>query len=141
MADQLKNQFGEEGAKLADVLEGALPAIPLTSLSAISTAFANDTEPKAVFAQMVNGLGRKEDIFWGISTSGNSRNILLAFMTAKAKGMKTILLTGGTGGACRKIADITICVPEEETFKIQELHLPIYHTLCAMLEYALFEEK
>lgn len=141
MADQLKNQFGEEGAKLADVLEGALPAIPLTSLSAISTAFANDTEPKAVFAQMVNGLGRKEDIFLGISTSGNSRNILLAFMTAKAKGMKTVLLTGGTGGACRKIADITICVPEEETFKIQELHLPIYHTLCAMLEYALFEEK
>ena len=62
-------------------------------------------------------------------------------MTAKAKGMKTMLLTGGTGGACRKIADITICVPEEETFKIQELHLPIYHTLCAMLEYALFEEK
>lgn len=141
LTQRLQELFAEDGAKLADVLEGAFPAIPLTSLSAISTAFANDAEPTAVFAQLVNGLGRQEDVFLGISTSGNSKNILLALMAARAKGMKTILLTGGNGGSCRNIADISICVPEQETFKIQELHLPIYHAVCAMVEDELFVEK
>lgn len=141
LMQRLQELFGEDGVMLANVLEGAFPAIPLTSLSAISTAFANDAEPTAIFAQLVNGLGRQEDLFLGISTSGNSKNILLALMAARAKGMKTLLLTGGNGGVCSKIADISICVPEKETFKIQELHLPIYHALCAMVEDELFVEK
>lgn len=138
---QLNALYGEKGVGLAEVLEGALPVIPLTSLPAVMTAFANDVEPDACFAQMVNGLGTPQDIFWGITTSGNSENILLALMTAKAKGIKTILLTGGDGGICKKEADLMICVPEKETFKIQELHLPVYHALCAMLEADLFQEK
>ena len=138
---QLKLLYGENGADLAEIMEGALPAIPLTSMPALSTAFANDVEPTACFAQMVNALGRPEDVFLGITTSGNSKNILLALMMAKAKGMSAILLTGETGGVCRGIADISICVPERETAKVQELHLPVYHALCAMLESALFQEK
>lgn len=140
-ACQLETLYGEDGVQLARVIEGAVPVIPLTSMPALSTAFANDVEPDACFAQMVNGLGQRQDLFLGISTSGNSRNILLALMVAKAKGMTTILLTGGSGGLCREKADIVICVEETETFKIQELHLPIYHALCAMLEAELFQEK
>lgn len=140
-ACQLETLYGEDGVQLARVIEGAVPVIPLTSMPALSTAFANDVEPDACFAQMVNGLGQKQDLFLGISTSGNSRNILLALMVAKAKGMTTILLTGDSGGLCREKADIVICVDETETFKIQELHLPIYHALCAMLEAELFQEK
>jgi len=138
---QLEALYGEDGTRLARVIEGAIPVIPLTSMPALSTAFANDVEPDACFAQMVNGLGEPNDLFLGISTSGNSRNILLALMVAKAKGMTTILLTGGSGGLCREKADIVICVGETETFKVQELHLPIYHALCAMLEAELFQEK
>ncbi len=138
---RLEALYGEDGVQLARVIEGAVPVIPLTSMPALSTAFANDVEPDACFAQMVNGLGQPIDLFLGISTSGNSRNILLALMVAKAKGMKTILLTGNNGGFCREKADIAICVGETETFKIQELHLPIYHALCAMLEAELFQEK
>lgn len=138
---QLSTLYGVQGAELAHIMEGAFPVVPLTSLPAVSTAFANDAEPDACFAQMVYGLGRKEDVFLGITTSGNSRNIQLSLMVAKAKGIKSILLTGGDGGVCKKEADIVICVGEKETFKIQELHLPIYHALCAMLEAELFEEK
>lgn len=138
---RLKLLYGENGADLAEIMEGALTAIPLTSMPALSTAFANDVEPTACFAQMVNALGCSKDVFLGITTSGNSKNIFLALMMAKAKGMSTILLTGETGGVCRGIADIPICVPEQETAKIQELHLPVYHALCAMLESAMFQEK
>lgn len=141
MVRQLTLLFGEEGTRLADILEGAFPVIPLTTMPAVTTAYANDVEPDACFAQMVNGLGRAGDVFLGITTSGNSRNIVLAIMTAKARGMRTILLTGRSGGVCRGIADVSICVEEEETFKIQELHLPVYHTICAMLEAELFQEK
>lgn len=139
--ENLRTIYGEEGNWLACRIEGALPAISLTSMPAVSTAFANDAESDATFAQMVYGLGRSEDVFWGLTTSGNSKNIVLALMMAKAKGMTTILLTGGDGGVCKKRADISICVCETETFKIQELHLPIYHALCAMLEAELFQEK
>lgn len=140
-AGRLAQLYGEKGIHLTEVLEGALPVIPLTSMPAVTTAFANDVEPDACFAQMINGLGTPRDVFLGITTSGNSKNILLALMTAKARKMKTILLTGGDGGVCKKEADLTICVPESETFKIQELHLPVYHTLCSMLEAELFQEK
>ena len=133
--------YGIEGEKLAEKLEGTITAIPLTSMPALTSAFANDVDAAVSFAQMTYGYGTQGDIMLGISTSGNSKNIVYAFMTAKAKGMTTIALTGGNGGRCRELADIVLCVPEQETFKIQELHLPIYHALCAMLEAELFEEK
>ncbi len=139
--NRLLQEYGDEAKSLIDHLEGALPAISLGSMPAINTAFANDVDASLAFAQMTYGYGRKGDLFWGISTSGNSKNIVHALMMAKACGMGTILLTGGSGGKCAQIADITICVPEHETFKIQELHLPIYHALCAMLEADMFEGK
>lgn len=141
LAVNLEEMFGEQGAALAQKLEGALSAIPLTSMSALTSAFANDVDAAVSFAQMINGYGSNGDVFWGITTSGNSKNILYALMTAKAKGLTTVVLTGDTGGKSRDLADITICVPEKETFKIQELHLPIYHALCAMLEADFFEER
>ena len=110
-------------------------------MSASNTAFSNDKDPKTAFAQLVNALGKKGDIFMGITTSGNSENIIKALMVAKAKGIKSIALTGRTGGKCKGLADICICAPEDETFKIQELHLPIYHALCTMIESELFEER
>jgi len=136
----LADHFGCEGIRLAKNLEGALSAIPLTSMPALTSAFANDVDASVSFAQMLYGYGRKDDVFLGISTSGNSKNIFYALMVARAKEIHSILLTGKTGGRCRDLADIVICVPENETFKIQELHLPIYHVLCAMLEADFFEE-
>lgn len=140
-ADELIKLYGDKGKKLLGQLEGGLPTIPLTSMPALSTAYANDTSGTACFAQMTQTLGREGDVFIGISTSGNSENILLAIMAAKARHMKTICLTGKSGGKCKTLADICICVPEDETFKIQELHLPVYHALCAMVEADLFEEN
>ena len=134
-------RYGEEGAVLAGKLEGALPAVPLTSMPALTTAITNDADATIDFAQKLYGYGRKGDVFLGITTSGNSKNIIYAMMVAKAKGIRTVALTGGTGGKCKGLADVTIVVPERETFKIQELHLPVYHAICAMLEADLFEEK
>lgn len=121
-------------------LQGALPAISLPSQLAISTAFSNDQAPDLTFAQQVLGLGRPEDVLLGITTSGNSKNVLYAFRMAKALGLTTIALTGASGGACASggYADITIKAPEEETYKIQEYHLPIYHTLCIAVEEEFF---
>lgn len=139
--ENMEAEFGKDGQELASQLEGGLPTIPLTSMSAISTAYANDVNGAATFAQLTQVLGRKGDVFLGISTSGNSKNIIYALMAAKARGMKRITLTGASGGRCIEHSDICIRVPEIETFKIQELHLPIYHALCAMLEAELFEER
>ncbi len=122
------------GTELADKLQGALPAIALVDHVALSTAYLNDVDPLLGFSQQVNGYGNKSDVFLGITTSGNSKNILYANTVAKAKGLKTIALTGKDGGKIKDMADITIIVPEKETFKIQEKHLPIYHCLCLMLE-------
>ena len=120
-------------------LQGALPAISLPSQLAISTAFANDQAPDLTFAQQVLGLGRAGDVLLGITTSGNSKNVLYAFRMAKALGMTTIALTGASGGKCASgFADIVIKAPEEETYKIQEYHLPIYHTLCIAVEEEFF---
>ena len=132
--------FGEDGEILAGKLEGALPAIPLTSMPALTTAVINDADATVDFAQKLYGYGRKGDVFLGITTSGNSKNIVYALMVARARGIRTVILTGGTGGRCRDMADVSIVVPEKETFKIQELHLPVYHALCSMLEADLFEE-
>lgn len=94
-----------------------------------------------MFAQQVNGYGRKSDVFLGISTSGNSRNILYAATVAKAKGMKVIGLTGEKDSKLSEISDTCIQVPETETYKIQELHLPVYHCLCLMLEDTFFGKE
>ena len=121
-------------------LQGALPAISLPSQLAISTAFSNDQAPDLTFAQQVLGLGKPEDVLLGITTSGNSKNVLYAFRMAKALGMKTIALTGASGGKCVTggYADITIKAPADETYMIQEYHLPIYHALCIAVEEEFF---
>lgn len=130
----------EYGRELAEKLQGSLPAIALSAQEAIATAYLNDVDGQLIYSQMVNGYGTSKDVFFGISTSGNSKNVLMAAITAKAKGMKVIALTGKKGGKIAAYADVTIRVPEEETFKIQELHLPVYHALCLMLEETFFRD-
>lgn len=130
----LKSIDQDLGCVLADNLQGALPAISLTGHSSLTTAFMNDAMPELVFAQQVNGYGKPGDVYLGISTSGNSKNVLYAAVNAKAKGLKVIGLTGAKENKLMKYADVCIRVPETETYKIQELHLPIYHSLCLMLE-------
>lgn len=122
------------GENLARNLERGLMAIPLVAHEALSTAYINDVDGLGVFAQQLYGFGRPGDVFWGISTSGNSKNVISAAVVARALGIKVIGLTGAGGGRLAEIADITIRVPETETYKIQELHLPVYHCLCLMLE-------
>lgn len=136
--DRLKSIDEKLGTVLADNLQGALPSIAITGHVGLSTAYLNDCNPLLSFAQQVNGFGREGDVFLGISTSGNSENILYALVTAKAKGMKTIGLSGRDGGKMKAFCDEIIIVPEKETFKIQELHLPVYHALCLMLEERFF---
>ena len=133
-AAALKEIDPELGQILADNLQGALPAISLTGHSSLTTAFMNDAMPELVFAQQVNGYGRPGDVYLGISTSGNSKNVLYAAVNAKAKGLHVIGLTGAKENKLVKYADVCIRVPEIETYKIQELHLPVYHCLCLMLE-------
>jgi len=123
-----------DGKSIAGSLEGALPAISLCSQAPLMTAFMNDADASLVFAQQVYGYGRPSDVLLAISTSGNSKNCLNAAMTAKALGMKVVSLTGAGGGKLAKLSDILIDVPETETFKVQELHLPVYHAVCAMVE-------
>lgn len=130
----LINIDSDLGSVLANSLQGALPAIALNGHPALTTAYINDCEPLLCFAQQVNGYGNKNDLFLGISTSGNSKNILYAAVTAKAKGMKVIGLTGAKENRLSELSDVCIKVPETETYMIQELHLPVYHCLCLMLE-------
>ena len=137
-ADAMRSISPELGDVLADNLQGALPAISLTGHSSLTTAFMNDAEPELIFAQQVNGYGKPGDVYLGISTSGNSRNVLFAAVTAKAKGLKVIGLTGERESQLMRYADVCIRVPETETYKIQELHLPVYHCLCLMLEEKFF---
>lgn len=122
------------GTDLINSLQGALPAISLNNHDSLNTAFLNDVNPYITFAQQVYGYGKENDVFWGISTSGNSKNIVMAALVAKAKNMKVIGLTGEKESDLSNIADITIKVPEKRTYKVQELHLPVYHCLCLMLE-------
>jgi len=123
---------------LVPLLQPGLPAISLSGHSSLNTAVINDIDGATIFAQQVYGYGRVGDVFLGISTSGNAKNVLYAAVTAKAKKIKVIALTGSTGGALRHFADVSIRAPETETYKIQELHLPIYHCLCLMLEERFF---
>lgn len=140
-ADAMKSIDPELGTILAKHLQGALPAITLTGHSSLTTAFMNDSNPDLIFAQQVNGYGKPNDVFLGISTSGNSRNVLFAAVAAKAKGLKVIGLTGQKPCKLAQLADVCIQVPETETYKIQELHLPVYHCLCMMLEEHFFGNK
>ncbi len=128
----------ETGKYLAENLQPALRSISLTGHNALNTAFSNDVDPHLIFAQQIIGYGDKGDILLGISTSGNSENVVNAMITAKAIGLKTIGLTGKKGGQLKEICDVAICVDGMETADIQELHLPVYHALCKMLELKFF---
>ncbi len=133
-AEKLIAANQELGSILAENLQGALPAIALDGHPALSTAYMNDCEPLLCFAQQVNGYGKPGDVLLGISTSGNSKNVLFAATTARAKGMKVIGLTGAKDSKLNAMSDVCIKAPQMETYMIQELHLPIYHCLCLMLE-------
>jgi glucokinase len=131
---------GTEGENIAKKLQGALPAISLNAHPALSSAFSNDVEPALVYAQQVLALGKSGDLLLAISTSGNSRNVLAALQAARSLNVKSIGLTGESGGRMAGLCDVCIRVPEHETAAVQELHLPVYHALCAMIEAAFFEE-
>lgn len=130
----------EKAYELVESLQGGLPAIALDGHPGLTTAFINDCNPLMCFAQQVNGYGNEGDVFLGISTSGNSKNVVYAAMIAKAKGLKVIGLTGEKQSELSHLADVCIIVPETETYMIQELHLPVYHCLCLMLEERFFEK-
>ena len=133
------SEAGDDGY-IAENLQGALPAVSLVGVTALESAYANDAAPDLGFAQQVFGLGSSGDLLFGITTSGNSANVIYAAKTAKAKGIKPVALTGGSGGKIKDICDCTIVAPANETYKIQEFHLPIYHTICLALENEFFGE-
>ena len=133
-AERLKEVDAVRGTALAKSLECSLMAIPLVAHEALTTAYLNDVDGLGVFAQQLFGYGCKGDVFLGISTSGNSKNIINATVVARAMGIKVIALTGKMGGELSTVADVAVKVPETETYIIQELHLPIYHCWCLMLE-------
>ena len=139
--ERLMSVNDELGKVLGENLQMALPTIALDGHIALTTAYMNDCEPLLCFAQQVNGYGKEGDVFQGISTSGNSKNILYAAVVAKAKGMKVVALTGAKDSKLSQIADVTIKAPETRTYRIQEYHLPIYHCLCLMLEERFFGDN
>ena len=132
------NQIGADGQHLSTALQGGLPCVALTAHAALNMAIANDVAADLVFAQQVYVLGRPGDVVWGLSTSGNSRNIVNAFRVARILGLPTIALTGQGGGMLAQLADVAVRVPATSTPEIQEFHLPIYHALCAALEVRFF---
>lgn len=139
-AEKLKSIDSVRGETLAMNLERGLMTIPLVAHEALTTAYINDVDGLGVFAQQLYGFGRQGDAFLGISTSGNSQNIMNAAVVARALDIKVIGLTGADGGKLAQVSDVIIRVPETETYMIQELHLPIYHCLCLMLEHRFFGE-
>lgn len=138
-ANKLKEIDPIRGEELSKNLERSLMAIPLVAHEALTTAYINDVDGYGVFAQQLYGYGRPGDIFLGISTSGNSKNVLNATVVARALGIKVIGLTGAEGGELARVADVSVKVPESRTYMIQELHLPVYHCWCLMLEDHFFE--
>jgi len=138
-AQKLASLDAERGPQLAAMLQQGLPAIDLTAHIALITACANDLSGESIFAQQVVGYGRPGDILIGLSTSGNARNVMDAFLVARALGLQTLALTGEKGGAMGAFADLAIRVPASRTPEIQEYHIAVYHALCAMVEAALFE--
>jgi D-sedoheptulose 7-phosphate isomerase len=140
LAEKLKEAGGARGESLAAMLQQGLPAISLSSHMALNTAFLNDVGGDAMFAQQLNVLGTAGDVLLAISTSGNSRNILDAAIVARTKGVKVIALTGKDGGSLAGLSDMALIVPSKITYQIQELHLPVYHCLCLMLEEHFFPD-
>jgi phosphoheptose isomerase len=138
-AKKLKKLYPENGVYLASKLQRALPAISLVSQSSLISAYVNDVAADMVFAQQVYGYGEEGDVLIGLSTSGNSANVVNALRVAKAFDIRTIAFTGMDGGESAKLCDVPLQVPESETYKVQELHVPLYHTICAMVEAELFQ--
>ena len=138
----LRPMSEEQKSSMADILDEdilaklqrGIPAISLPAQSAVISAYANDVDPELVYAQLVFGYGKKQDMLIGLSTSGNSKNVVAAAKVARAMGIKTLALTGARDSRLSELCDVTVKAPEIETFKVQELHLPIYHYLCAYVE-------
>ena len=137
---KLENLGYEDAEVSANHLQGALPAISLPSQSAILSAYVNDVSSEMAYAQLTYGYCNEKDLFIGISTSGNSKNVVYAAKVAKMMDAKTLALTGQKESDLSAICDVTIRVSETETYKVQELHLPVYHYLCAMTEAEFFEQ-
>ncbi len=135
---EMKNKCPLVDDSMLEKLQQGLPAIAIPSLTALNSAFCNDVDPELIYAQPLMSLARENDILIGLSTSGNSANVFSAAKVAKALGIKVIGLTGKSGGKLKGVADICICAPQTETFKVQELHLPIYHYICAAVEQHFF---
>ncbi len=138
--DKLKSEYGERGSLLAEKLEKGLPAISLSEHTALTTAISNDIGGDFIFAQQVAGYGNPGDILIALSTSGNARNVSDALMVARVKGLKTIGLSGKTGGMMKAYCDVLINVPETRTAFVQELHLPVYHAICMIVENEFFDK-
>lgn len=134
LALRLREADPEKGELLADSLQQGLTALSLTGQPSLSTAFGNDVNPYMVYAQQTLVYGAQDDMYWGISTSGNAANVVYGAITAKAKRMKVLGMTGMDGGELKRLSDVCICVPQSTTFLVQELHLPIYHAICMYLE-------
>ncbi len=139
LREDLLNEYGEEGALIADNIQGGIKCIPLTSFCAFNTAFLNDCNEKMLYAQGVNALGDAGDSLIAISTSGNSKNVCYAAKLARVKGLKVIGLTGESGGQLKEIADVCIRVPSNIVYKIQEYHIQVYHLLCLAIESEMFD--
>lgn len=137
--EKMKSNVPLLDEEILNKLQGGLPAIALPSITALNSAFCNDVDPELIYAQSVMALGKKNDVLIALSTSGNAKNVFFAATIAKGLGMKVIALTGKTGGMLKDCSDICITVPETETYKIQELHLPVYHYLCAAVENEFFK--
>lgn len=140
VTEKIKKTDANRAEHIINYLQCGLPIFSLTEQSSLLTAFSNDVSSDGIFAQQIFNYGHTGDVFWGISTSGNSRNIVDAAIVAKSKGMKVLALTGKGGGEISKFADIAIKAPENETYMIQEYHLPIYHCICLMLERYFYEK-
>ena len=132
--ERFNKLYGDEGVSIVNSLESGIKALSLVSQTAFITAYCNDVDPDAIFAQQVFVYGDPGDVLVAFSTSGNSNNIVYALKTAVVKDMKTILFTGSDGGKAAKLAECSIKVPADKSYSIQEYHLPIYHAICAMLE-------
>ena len=130
----LTDYYGEDANKIINKLQPGFKVISLLSHPSLISAYSNDVDSEYIFAQQLYSLGSSSDVLVAFSTSGNSSNVYKALQIAKIMKIKTILFTGSDGGKCSQISDCSIKVPEKETYRIQEYHLPIYHALCAMLE-------
>lgn len=139
--DTMSQNLGEDASELCDKLQMGLRAISLNTQSALASAYLNDVDPYMIYAQLLFVMGKKEDVLLGISTSGNAKNVMNAMKVAKYEKIPSILLTGAGNGVCEKYAECVVHVPARETYRVQEYHLPIYHTLCMMLEDEFYGKK